>query len=232
MKILLKKKPKNPIIIEGFPGFGLIGTIVTEFLIEHMNCELIGEFLYDDLPAMVAIHKGKLVKPMAVHYSKKHNIIILQTILNPKGKEWDIADAILEMAHNVNAKKIISVEGVASQALMKKDSKASLFYYGDDRLKKQGLKPINESIVVGVSSCIMLRYDKSVSIFAETSSALPDSNSAAKVIEVLDKYLGLNVDYKPLFKQAKMFEDKLKTLMQQTTKTINESDKKYLSYLG
>ncbi|MBU1854864.1 MAG: PAC2 family protein, partial [Nanoarchaeota archaeon] len=158
MKILLKKKPHNPIIIEGFPGFGLVGTIVTEFLIEHMNCELIGEFLYDDLPAMIAIHKGKIVKPMAVHYSKKYNVIILQTILNPKGKEWDIADAILDMADKVNAKKILSVEGVASQSLMpNKDTK--LFYYGDDSLKKVGLEPIDESIIVGVTSSIMLKAD-------------------------------------------------------------------------
>jgi len=221
----------NPVILEGFPGFGLVGTIVTEFLIENMKCELIGEFLYDDLPAMVAIHKGKLVKPMAVHYSKKHNVIILQTILNPKGKEWDIAEAILEMADKVHASKILSVEGVASHSLMAKEE-TKLFYYGDDKLKKLGLRQIDESIVVGVTSSIMLRRNDSVCIFAETHSALPDSKAAAKVIEVLDKYLGLNVDYKPLLKQAEDFEQKLKTLMKQTSKTMDESDKKYMSYLG
>jgi predicted ATP-grasp superfamily ATP-dependent carboligase len=31
MEIKLKETPKNPVIIEGFPGFGLIGSIVTEF---------------------------------------------------------------------------------------------------------------------------------------------------------------------------------------------------------
>jgi len=31
MKIILDKKPKNPIIIEGFPGFGLVSTIACEF---------------------------------------------------------------------------------------------------------------------------------------------------------------------------------------------------------
>ncbi|MFH1589009.1 MAG: PAC2 family protein [archaeon] len=231
MKILLKKKPINPIIIEGFPGFGLIGTIVTEFLIEHLKCELIGEFLYDDLPAMIAIHNGVLVKPMAVHYSKKYNIIILQTILNPKGKEWDIADAIVEMAHKVDAKKIISIEGVASQTASKTGD-TRLFYYGDDKLKKLGLDPIKESIVVGVTSSVMLRADNSVCIFAETHSALPDSQAASKVIEVLDKYLDLKVDPKPLLKQAKDFEDKLKNIMQQTSKTVDEHEKKYMSYLG
>jgi|TARA_B100000315_G_C14546037_1_gene573278 uncharacterized protein len=230
MKIELKKKPKNPIIIEGFPGFGLIGTIVTEFLLEHMNCELIGEFIYDDLPAIAAIHKGKLIKPMAVHYSKKYNIVILQTILNPKGKEWAIAKAILDMAKQLKAKKIISVEGVTSPNILK--STNNIFYYGDKKLEKFGLKLIDESIVVGVTSSVMLRYDNSVCIFAETHSRLPDSKAAAKVIKTLDKYLGLKVDYKPLLKQAHDFESKLKSLMKQTSKASEESDKKYLSYLG
>jgi len=39
MNFELSKKPKNPIILEGFPGFGLVGTISTEYLIEHLNAE-------------------------------------------------------------------------------------------------------------------------------------------------------------------------------------------------
>ena len=237
MKINLEKKPEKPIIIEGFPGFGLVGTIVTEFLIEHMECEPIGEFVYDDLPAMAAIHEGELVKPMAVHYSKKHNIMILHTILNPKGKEWEIANAITEMADDLKAKKIISIEGVASKkALMAKtpdsDAKTTLYYYGDKKLEKQGLKPIEESIIVGVTSSVMLRAKNPVSIFAETRSAFPDSKSAAKVIEALDKYLDLKVDYEPLFKQAEEFEKKLQNMIQHSNKASEESDKKYMSYLG
>ncbi len=232
MKIELKKKPQNPIIIEGFPGFGLVGTIATEFLIDHLKTEMIGEFVYDDLPPMAAIHKGELVNPMAVHYSKKHNIIILQTILNPKGKEWEIADAIVEMAKKLKAKKVISLEGVGGPKTMTKPKSPNMYYYGDKSLEKHGLKSIDESIIVGVTSCLLLRYSKAVCMFAETQSALPDSKAAAKIIEALDKYLKLKVDYKPLIKQAEDFEKKLKGMLQQSTKTQEESDKKYMSYLG
>ena len=37
MRIILKKKPKNPVLIEGFPGFGLVGTITTEYLINELK---------------------------------------------------------------------------------------------------------------------------------------------------------------------------------------------------
>ncbi len=234
MKINLRKKPQNPIIIEGFPGFGLVGTIVTEFLLEHLKCEQIGEFVYDQLPAMAAIHKGKLVNPMAVHYSKKHNIVILQTILNPKGQEWAIGNAVLEMANSLKAKKIISIEGVGSpRTLAATKKEPQVYYYGDEKLRtKVGLKPIDESIIVGVTSTIMLNAKNSVCLFAETKSALPDANAASRVIKALDKYLGLKVNPKPLIKQAQDFEGKLKGLIQQSTKTTTESDRKYMSYLG
>ena len=232
MRIELTKKPQNSIIIEGFPGFGLVGTIATEFLIDHLKTELIGEFVYDDLPAMAAIHNGQLIKPMAVHYSKEYNVIILQTILNPKGKEWEISAAIIDMAKKLKAKNIISLEGVGGPPNLTKPKDVNLYYYGDKKLGKFGLKPIDESIIVGVTSCIMLRYPKSICVFAETQSALPDSKAAASVIQALDKYLKLNVDYKPLLKQADDFENKLKGLMQQSSKAEEESDKKYMSYLG
>lgn len=232
MRIVLKKKPQNPVIIEGFPGFGLVGSIATQFLIDHMDCELIGEFKYDELPAMVSIHKKKLIRPMAVYYSKKENIILLQTILNPKGMEWEIADCILDMAKTLKAKEIISLEGLNSRLKIGGSGGVSkLYYYGDPKFEKW-LKPVNESVVLGVSAAMLLNSNKVSCIFAETHSALPDSKAAAKIIELLDKYLGLKVDYKPLVKQAELFETKLKVLFKESQKTLTDSNKKNLSYLG
>src|SRR3989338_7243565 len=98
MEIKLSKKPKNPIIIEGFPGFGLVGTIATEFLIEHLKCEQIGKYYFDDLPATIAIHDGKVVDPIGIFYNKKYNIAIIHSISAVAGMEWKAADLILNIA--------------------------------------------------------------------------------------------------------------------------------------
>ena len=66
MKLVLTKKPKNVTIIEGFPGFGLIGTIATEFLLEHLDTEKIGIVEMDEIPAMIAIHQNKVVEPISI----------------------------------------------------------------------------------------------------------------------------------------------------------------------
>ena len=80
MEVKLWKKPKNCTIIEGFPGFGLVGTIASEFLIEHLKTEQIGKILFDDMPAMVAIHENKVVEPLGIFYNQKYNIVILHAI--------------------------------------------------------------------------------------------------------------------------------------------------------
>ncbi len=62
MQIKLTKKPKNRILIWGFPGFGIVGTIAIEFLLDHLNVERIGKIVFDEMPATIAIHEGKIVE--------------------------------------------------------------------------------------------------------------------------------------------------------------------------
>jgi uncharacterized protein len=229
MKIELQYLPKSPVVINGFPGFGLVGTICTEFLIDHLKAELIGEFIYDELPATLAIHNGKLVKPMAVFYDRKNNIVIFHTILNTKGHEWQIGDVMIDAIKKMKAKDVISIEGVGS---MSGEEDLRVYSFNNPAMVKLGAPCVEESIIMGVTSAMLLRYPKLSCIFAGVHSQLPDSKAAAKVIQLLDKYLGLSVDYAPLLKQAEEFENKIKGIMADTAKAGDEADKKSMSYLG
>ncbi len=235
MEIKLNKKPTKIKIIEGFPGFGLIGTITTEFLIEHLKAEKIGSFYYDELPATVAIHNEKLVDPMGIFYNKKYNLVILHTILNSTGLEWKMANSIMKMSKDLQVSEIISLEGVSSPQVTESEK---VFFFANrdkttEKLKKQGLIPLKESIIVGVSGALMLRSKKPLTcLFAETRSDMPDSKAASNIIKALDSYLGLKVDYKPLLKQAEEFEKKFKNILKQSSLTSKKADDKKLSYLG
>ncbi|MFH2020041.1 MAG: PAC2 family protein [archaeon] len=233
MEIRLDKKPKSPKIINGFPGFGLIGTIATEFLIEHLQAEKIGAFYYNELPATVAIHNQKLVDPMGIFYNKKYNIVILHTILNATGMEWKLCDNMLEMADSLSASEIISLEGVSSPTVTQSEK---VFYYASEekiraKLDKMGLLPLKESIIVGVSGALMLRSKIPVTcMFAETKTNMPDSKAASNIIKSLDEYLDLAVDYKPLLKQAEKFEQKFRSILKQSSVASKEADAKKMNY--
>jgi len=237
MKLNLKIKPKNPTIIEGFPGFGLIGTIATEYLIEHLKCELIGRYWFEDLPATVAIHQEKIVNPVGIFYNKSNNIVIIHSISAAQGVEWKAADLVLGIAKDLAAKELISLEGVGNPA-MTQDPKVH-FYTNKEAKKKKiqnvGPTPLKEGIIMGITSALMVSAKDSIPLvcfLAETKSNMPDSKASAKIIETLDKYLGLKIDYEPLLKQAEKFEGKLKDLIQKGVVAQKQQDKKDLSYFG
>ena len=228
MRLELTKKPKGATIIEGFPGFGLVGPITTEFLISHLDVEQIGEFIFDDLPATVAIHEGEVVNPMAVYYNEKHNLVIFHTMLSVKGHEWKFAKEIAAFAQEIKTKEIICLEGV--NVMM--PTEQTVFSYGNERFVELGAQEMRESIIMGVSAALLLRTENASCLFAQAHSSMPDSKAAAELILFLDKHLGLTVDPKPLVKQAEEFENKLKTLLSQAQEAQGEAEKKNLSYLG
>ena len=230
----LTKKPKNVTIIEGFPGFGLIGTITTEFLIEHLKCEKIGKLYFEDLPATVAIHKGEIIDPVSIYYNKEYNLVILHSITVAQGIEWLVADVIYNIAKQLQAKEIISLEGVGSSV----PESERVFYYSTHnknikRLQSANLDPLDEGIIMGVTSSVLVKAHELpiTAIFAETHSNLPDSKASASVITALDKYLKLKIDPAPLLDQAEQFEEKLKGILSKSKDTLDQAEKKKTSYI-
>ena len=237
MDIRLYKKPlKNPIIIEGFPGFGFIGTIATEFLIEHLNAKPIGKIITHEIMPIAAIHDGKIVEPLGLFYDSKHNIILLHAVTSINGLEWKLSDIVHQLCKELGCKELISLEGVGNPQA--EQGKIRTFYYSNIESSKKKfqnirLEPLKEGIIMGVTGTVLLHAGIPMScIFVETSSNLPDSRGAAKMIEALDNYLNLKVDFKPLLKKAEEFEAKLKKIMEQSKTAVTEKEKNQLNYLG
>ncbi len=236
MKLILTKKPRNVTIIEGFPGFGLIGTIATEFLMEHLQTEKIGIVEMDEVPAMIAVHQNKVVEPLSIHYNKQHNLVLVHAINIGKDMGWKLAAMIMEMVEQLQAKEIISLEGVGSPNT---DDGGRVFYYatkdGAVAKKLAGIaNPLNEGIIVGVTGALLAKPIDIplVALFAEAKMGLPDSKAAAHIIQALDAYVGLGVDTKPLLKQAVLFEKKLRGMVQKGQKAEQIQEEKHLSYVG
>ena len=229
----LNSKPKSPIIIEGFPGFGLVGTIATEFLIKHLDAKQIGLIRMEEVPPVIAVHKGKPVEPLGIFYAKKNNIVILHALTSVQGYEWQISDMLAKISKELKAKEIISLEGVGSEGTPGKKEPVAFYMTHSNKFKVKGVDELQEGIIMGVTGALLLRKDvKITSIFAETFSSLPDSRAAAKVISVLDQYLGLKVDYKPLIEKAEKFETKIKDLLSKSKDVSLTAEKKKQSYFG
>lgn len=235
MQLSLTKKPKNVTIIEGFPGFGLIGTIAIEFLMDHLKTEKIGIIEMEEIPAMIAIHQNKVIEPVSIHYNKDYNLVLIHAINVSKEASWKLAAAIDELAGTLQAKEIISLEGVGSP----NPATSRVFYYATQngvvskKLQKTA-QPLMEGIIVGVTGALLAKHLKTpvIALFAEAQSNLPDSKAAAEIIKALDVYAGLQVDPKPLLQQAAMFEKKLKGILEKQGEAEELREEKKPGYMG
>ncbi len=239
MKIHLQKKIKNPTVIGGFPGIGLIGTITTEFLIKHLGAKPVGYIWSEELMPIAAIHESKVIQPLEIYHDSKNNILLLHALSDIRAIEWKVGDALIELSKAVKAKEIICIEGVLS----KTETMNSYYLTTNKKSEKQfnkikdkvSIGPLKEGIIMGVTAAMLLRNTSipMTGIFVETHSKMPDSKASARIIEVLDGYLGLKVDFKPLIKAAEEFEVQLKQLFaQQKTATEHKKDKEQQTYMG
>ncbi len=230
MKYVLKKKPKNPTIIQGFPSLGLVSTITLKFLIDHLDVEEIGWIESENLVPLTAIHKGGIVNPITMYYNKKYNLVLIQSITEVSGFEWDLANTIIAIAKELKAKKLIVIEGIPT-----KEQVINVLEYSNKG--KMDVPSLKEGIVMGVTAAIMLKAKDEIPLsclFAEAHSQLPDSESAAKVVQVLDTSLGLKLDYKPLLAAAQKFEHSLKEYMQKARMSPAgpQQQKEKMNYFG
>ncbi len=234
MELVLNKKPKNPIIIEGFPGFGFVGAIATQFLIEHLDAKPIGFIYSNEITPLVTVHKNNLMQPLSIYYDSKSNIVIVHALTPVNGLEWKIANIVEKLFKDLKAKELICLEGV--NALTENNESKAYFQStvasSQKKLEKLGLKSLGEGVILGVTGAVLLKRLPVSCIFAEAQMGLPDSKAAAKVIQVLDSYLGLKVDYKPLLKRAQEMEDKIKGIMSKTKEVQDIKAKKELDYFG
>jgi len=234
MEIELFEKPKKgATVIEGFPGFGLVSTITTEFLIDHLKAKMIGKIKTDKLKPLMAIHKGEIVEPLGIFYSAKENIVIVRAISPVNEIEWELTDCLIKFYNDIKASEFISIEGISSDG---KTAEPKAFYFSNqkarvNRLESIDVKKLEEGIIMGVTASMLSKMPETTFIFAEAYADLPDSRAAAKVIQVLDGYLGLKVDYKPLLKKAQSFEGKIKDILVKGMSASKEKAKKE-SYFG
>src|SRR3989344_8813224 len=115
MKYILKEKPKNVTIVQGLPSIGLVSTITIKYLLDHLDVKELGHIESEHIVPLTAIHKSKIVNPITLYYNKKYNLIIVQSLTEVTGHEWNLADVLMELAKSVAAKEIIVVEGIPSR---------------------------------------------------------------------------------------------------------------------
>ena len=244
---------KNPILIEGLPGLGMVGRIAVRFLSKQLGAER-WAFLYSPhFPYYVVVNKKGDARLLRGEFRFWRNnkggesdVVFLSGDSQAQTIEvqYEVADAILEFCKMHGIKTIISLGGfrvetentprvmaaATNQVLLDKAVSAGA------EVSKAG------SPIVGTAGLLLgmahFKHVEAMCLLSETRGYLPDPLSAKSMLAILVKLLGVDVDLAGLDKEiakAEQIVDRMKQIekrreeQQQKLKEQEESKAKYIS---
>lgn len=218
---------ENPIIIEGFPGIGLVGNIASQHLIDELEMEYIGSVESKYFPPIAVLFNGIINMPVRIYESKEHNILtVISDIPIHPTISYEVSKVLVDWAQSVNVKEIASIAGIATMSAENKVFGAATNSEMLDRIKEH-VEVFQVGTISGISGSIMtecyMRNIPAISLLGETNSPNPDPRAAATVIKILNNIYGLSINTENLMEQAEQIEMELQKLAEQV-RTSEESE--------
>ena len=224
-----KIKLKNPVIIEGFPGIGMVGTICATYLTEKLGMKLVGYITSTHFPPISTIHDYKPVSPARIYASEKYNVIVLfSEFVILSEIVFPLSERIIEYAKDSKAKAIYSLAGIAVEQPSQKMHGIASTDAMADLLKSKDVELIKEGATQGVSGVLIAECAAdgfpAANIMAETGAAM-DPKAAARLLEKLSEIIGVPIDTKPLLQEGEKIETKMRQALTKM-KTMNNNYQK------
>ena len=225
----------NCLLVVAFPIVGLISSIAGHFIIDSLKLKEIGAIISKNFMPATIIHNGKPSPPVRIYAGDKQCgpdgkceqiAVIISEFMPPYDIIKNLADKILEWTDKKGCQSIVSLEGTHAIG-NKKDFKV----YGvssniimKDLLKKYKIEETLEGMITGVNGVMLyegvLKKRDVICLLSEAHESFPDSRAAGNLLEKLDVMLpGIKIDPKPLYKEAKEIENKIRQFMAQSKPT-------------
>ena len=229
-------KSKNPIVIEGFPGIGLVGNITCQHVIEELEMKYIGSIDSRYFPPLAVLFNGIIFMPVRIYEAaKKDIVVVISDIPIHPTASYDISKALVDWMQKIRAKTIVSIAGIATTT-----GERRVFGGATNNEMLEKIKDKTEIFQVGtisgISGSIMtecfLRGMQAVSLLGETPGPNPDPRAAVQVLKVINEIFDFSLDTDKLLGQAEQIELELSKLAEQvkTTESTPQSKEKIPMY--
>lgn len=243
-------KLNNPLLIAGFPGPGLVGSISINYVIKKLDMQQIFCFESEFIVPGVIFMDGKLHHPFRIYSNLDGTIcaVICEAPIMINGMH-SLLDALATWAEDIGIHDVFVIDGIAirpgsstdnNKVLSNLERRPIILSSSDDKIINSNNNKPNlniESLIEGsttfiggiagglLSSCISHNISCSV-IFIPTQSGIPDPDGAALTIELLQHTIANNnfkVDTSELRKQGEEMKHKLNNLIKSVKQQQEQS---------
>ena len=210
---------KNPVILEGFPGIGLVGNIVATQIASELKMKQIGTIESRLFPPITVLYEGIVHAPVRIYEDTQNEfIVVLSDILIHPMTAYDIGKAITSWAQSLNARLNIPIAGIAT---MREQRTVYAAATGAEQLNlvKDKAETLVTGSISGIAGSIMnesyISKLPALCLLGETQGPTPDPRAAARVIDVINDLLKLNISTQKLVEEADHIETELHKLAEQ-----------------
>lgn len=226
IKELKQITPSNAVLVEGFPGLGLVGKIAIRYLIRQLKAQKFAHLYSPHFPYFVLVNKKGAVRLLrGSFYFWKNKAGVNDLILFTGDSQaqtiegqYEIAGRMLDFAQKYAVKTIVTIGGYRMEA--KGKPKVFAAATSPELLNKalQAGASVSAfgSPIVGTAGLILgLARFKDIGalcLLGETRGYLPDPLAARSVLEVLNPLFNFNVDLTALNEEIAKAESMLTRL--------------------
>ena len=242
---IAKHNLKDAVLIDGFPGVGLVGTIVANFLINTLKLEQIGVIDSYKFPAISVIKDGEPHNPMRLYSGEQicndgtcNQVAVCVSEFTPPAEiTKDLVNSLMDWAENNGCTKIISAEGFSTgpKADGEKNDVYGVASSSGARtwIKDAKVKPFTYGTVGGITGSLLnegkVRKLNVLGLLAEVTEDAPDAMAAANVIKAIDELLlAIELDPEPLLKEAQNLEKEVKNERDQAPPEVSSAVPRYI----
>lgn len=238
IKELTKVELKNPIMVEGLPGLGLVGRIAIRYLVKQLKSQKFAYLYSPHFPYFVIVNKKGNVRLLRGTFyfwknEKGENDLILftgdsqaQTIEG----QYEISNSILDFAERYGVKLVITIGGYRMETKNKPKVIAAATHQSllDRALMADAVISPMGSPIVGTAGLILglspFRKIEALCLLGETRGYIPDPKAAKSVLEVLLKILNVNVDLSKLDEEIAKAESMVARLQKIEEKRVLQAE--------
>jgi len=212
VKEILPAKLRNPILIEGLPGMGMVGRIATRFVIKQLGAKRFAELYSPHFPYYVLVNKKGSARLLRAEFSflknptQENDLVFLigdsqaQTIEG----QYEVASEIMRYAVKLGVKTIVTIGGYRKEA---EEAPQVVAVSTNTELLKRALEAKavaspSGNPIVGTAGLLLglARFMgiEALCLLGETRGYLPDPVAAKSVLMVLKTMLSLQIDLSKL----------------------------------
>jgi uncharacterized protein len=240
----------DPVLVEGLPGVGHVGSLAAEHLLEELEGEstLVRRLYSREFPPKVTVEDGvselTCAEIHAISVPDGRDLLVLtgDHQAQSNGGHYVLTTAFLDVAEEFGTTEIYALGGVPTGELI--DEYGVVGAVSDESmietLEDVGVEFREDEPaggIVGVSGLLLglgeRRGFDAACLMGETSGYLVDPKSARAVLSVLEELLGFEVDYETLDERADEMEEvigKIQEMEQQQQMDVPTDDD--LRYIG